>query len=205
MPAFLHRSLAVALLAVLALLGAAGVPAAATPAACEGVWVIVQSDQEDAGTAHATCVATFDTGLAALKSAGHNIEFAKGMLNRIDGLPKDADFTTNGGYYWSYWNAPVATDGTLGAWTYYQVGPDASKPAVGTAEGWLLTNEQKPTGPALITLPDATATASPTPVAPDPAETASGGSPTGLIVAGVVVLAALLGLGGWWLLRGRRS
>ncbi len=202
MPASLHRSLAVALVALLALLGAAPVPAAAAPASCDGVWVVVQSDQTDAGTARAACATTFDTGLAALKSAGYDTEFAKGILNRIDGLPEDTDFNTNGGYYWSYWNAPVNADGTLGAWTYYQVGPDASKPAVGTAEGWLLTNDQNATGPALAALPEAAAT--PTVVAATPAPAASSGSPTGLIVAGVVVLVALLGLGGWWLVRGRR-
>ncbi|MCB0912771.1 MAG: hypothetical protein KDB60_14255, partial [Propionibacteriaceae bacterium] len=111
---------------------------------------------------------------------------------------------SNGGYYWSYWSAPVNSDGTLGEWTYYQVGPDSSKPASGTAEGWLLTNEQDATGPALNTLPEAAASASPAATASSPAPAASSGSPTGLIVAGVAVAVALLGLGGWWLARGRR-
>ena len=204
MLASLYRRLALALVSTLALLGVASVPASAAPEACEGVWVVVQSDQADAGTAHATCAEDFGTGLAALKSAGYNTEFADGMLSRIDGLPEDADFTSNGGYYWSYWSAPVNSDGTLGEWTYYQVGPDSSKPASGTAEGWLLTNEQDATGPALNTLPEAAASASPAATASSPAPAASSGSPTGLIVAGVAVVVALLGLGGWWFSRGRR-
>jgi len=203
-PASLYRTFALGVTAVLALLCLAPVPASAAPAPCDGVWVVVQPDPKDASSAHATCAASYDTGLAALKSAGHTTEFAKGMLSRVDGLPEDADFTSNGGYYWSYWSAPVNAEGRLGPWTYYQVGPDSSKPAVGTAEGWLLTNEQQPTGPALTTLPEAAASATPAATASNPAPVPSSGSPTGLIVAGVVVVVALLGLGGWWLLRGRR-
>lgn len=203
MLASLPRALAIGLAAVLVLLGAPAVPAIAAPVSCDGVWVLVQPDQKDPSTAQLTCATSYDTGLAALKSAGHATEFAKAMLNRIDGLPTDADFTSNGGYYWSYWSAPVNADGSLGEWAYYQVGPDTSKPQPGTAEGWLLTNDQKTTGPALTALPEGADSASPAPAGTSAAPAPSAGSPTGLVVAAVVVVCALLGLGGWWLARGR--
>ncbi|WP_300083633.1 hypothetical protein [Propioniciclava sp.] len=194
----LTRLLAALAAATIVMLGSAA-PATATAAACDGVWVVVQPDQKDAGTATARCAAEHATGLAALKSAGFSAEVSGTMLNRIDGLPKDADFNTNGGYYWSYWSAPVAADGSIGTWAYYQVGPDTSKPETGKAEGWLLTNEQNAAGPALGAVPEAAApTAAPTPPASGP------GSPTGVIVAATVVVLALVGLGGWWVVRGRR-
>lgn len=198
------RRLAVGIAATALLLGAAPASASAAPAPCAGVWVVVQSDQADAGTAQATCATEYATGLDALKSAGHTTEFAKNMLGRIDGLPSDTDFTSNGGFYWSYWNATVNADGTLGQWTYYQVGPDASKPVSGTAEGWLLTNEQQASGPALTRLPDSPASASPTAASSPSAGSPSGGSPIGVIVAGVIVVVGLIGIAAWWLTRGRR-
>lgn len=201
-----RRLLATCAAAIFVLL-ATFAPAAAAPTACDGVWVVVQTSQSDASTATASCASAHSTGLAALKSAGHTPESKGSMLTRIDGLPKDADFTKNGGYYWSYWSAAVAADGTLGAWTYYQVGPDVSKPKPGTAEGWLLTNEQKATGPALHSVGGAASTPTTGPSA-TAAPTDSGpatGSPDGAIVVLVVVVVAALGLGGWWLLRRNRA
>jgi hypothetical protein len=184
--------------AILAMLGAA-TSAAAAPAACDGVWVVVQSDQKDATTATARCAAEHATGLAALQSAGFSAEVSGTMLSHIDGLPKDADFNSNGGYYWSYWSAPVAADGSIGTWEYSQVGPDTSKPETGKAEGWLLTNDQNAAGPALTAVPEAAA--SPAPTVPAPVEP---GSPIGVIVVGAVVVLALIGLGVWWVVGGRR-
>jgi hypothetical protein len=197
-----RRLLATCAATILVLFGTVAA-ANAAPAACDGVWVVVQTAQEDASTATASCASEYGTGVAALKSAGHTPESKGSMLTRIDGLPKDADFNSNGGYYWSYWSATVSADGTLGAWTYYQVGPDVSKPKPGTAEGWLLTNDQKATGPALHSVGGATSTptASPSATATPASSGAATGSPLGVIVAVVVVVVAVLGLGGWWLLR----
>nr|WP_300144002.1 transmembrane domain-containing protein [Propionicimonas sp.] len=194
----LTRLLVTIAAATLVLLGTV-TPASAAPAPCDGVWVVVQPDQKDAATATATCATEHSTGLAALKSAGFSAEVSGTMLARIDGLPKDADFNANGGYYWSYWSAPVAADGSIGTWEYYQVGPDVSKPEAGKAEGWLLTNEQNATGPAVKAVPEA---AAPTPPAAPPSDQ---GSPIGAIVAGTVVVLALIGLGGWWIVRRRRG
>ena len=209
MSALVKRLLAVGATALLTLL----VPAAATsahaaPPPCDGVWVVVQPDQKDPATVSAKCAPEFGTGAAALASAGFQAEKSGTMLTRIDGAPKDADFNTNGGFYWSYWSATVGPDGSLGAWEYYQVGPDESKPSKEKAEGWLLTNDQKATGPALTQLPEqvaepsASATFAPS-TASQPAAPESG-SPTGLIVAGVVVVVAAAAVGGWWWFRGRR-
>lgn len=144
MTANLKRALAVGLTATLAFIGLLTVPAhsapATTPSTCAGVWVVVQSDQKDPAS-KIGCATTYGTGLDALQSAGFASTVDKGMLMTVDTLPADPNYSTNGGYYWSYWSAPVNADGTLGAWAFYPVGPATSSPAKGVAEGYMLTND----------------------------------------------------------------
>lgn len=172
-------------------------PSQAAPQTCEGVWVVVQPDQQDATTAAARCAAEFSTGAAALASAGFSVENDGAMLARIDGAPEDADFTSNGGYYWSYWSAPVNADGTLGGWDYYQVGADQSEPVPGQAEGWLLTNDAAATGPALSALPEETS-AAPSPAPTTPPATIDSGTPAVTVVIVSIVLVVVLAIGIWW-------
>lgn len=207
MSSFIKRALFACVTGLITLAGTA-VPAHAETTTCDGVWVVVQSDQADPATAVTKCASEYSNGAKALASAGFKTESNDTLLTRIDGLPEDADFNTNGGYYWSYWSASVDAAGNLSDWTYYTTGPDASKPTTEKAEGWLLTNDQAATGPAVKNVNSATAAASPSPApatAPPAAVDQNGGSPTGTIIAGAVVLLAVLGLGAWWLARRRRS
>ncbi|MCC6496364.1 MAG: hypothetical protein IT193_08910, partial [Propionibacteriaceae bacterium] len=110
-------------------------------------------------------------------SAGSTYGESGGFVNQIDGLPTDPDFGTNGGYYWSYFHATVAADGTLAAWQYYTSSAADSRPQQGEAEGWLLTRSWEPTGPAVdrvFDAPAATSTATSTATAtPTASETAT--------------------------------
>lgn len=200
------RLLAVAAAMIASLLLPAVPSAHAAPPPCDGVWVVVQPDETDPTSVEAKCAGEFDTGVAALASAGFAAEQSGAMVNRIDGLPEDIDFNTNGGYYWSYWSAPVDAEGAVGTWEYYQVGADTSKPATGKAEGWLLTNKQDATGPALTNIADAAQSeaTSEAPVAtpaPQPAETAA---PLGVILGVTAVAVAIVGLLAWWFMKGRK-
>ena len=143
-----QRALAVGTTAALALLSLFILPAhsapTTTPTTCAGVWVVVQNDQTNpAGTVG--CATSYTTGLDALQGAGFAPTTAMTtygtQLTQIDTLPSDPSYGTNGGFYWSYWHATVNADGSLGAWTYYSVGPADSAPAKGVAEGYLLTND----------------------------------------------------------------
>lgn len=204
MSTFIKRALLACATGLIALAGTAA-PAAAETAKCEGVWVVVQRDQADPATAVAKCASEYSDGVKALASAGFETESSETMLTRIDGLPKDADFNTNGGYYWSYWSASVDAEGNLSDWSYYTTGPNASKPSTDKAEGWLLTNDQAATGPAVKNVNSVTAATSPAPTTGTSTDAQGGGSPTGTIIAGIAVLVAVLGLGAWWLARRRRG
>ena len=199
------RLLAVAAAMIASLLLPAVPSAYAAPPPCDGVWVVVQPDEADPASVEAKCATEFGTGAAALASAGFSAEQSGSMLNRIGGLPEDIDFNTNGGYYWSYWSAPVDAEGALGTWEYYQVGADTSTPAEGTAEGWLLTNQQDATGPALTNIADAASEApADAPIAtpaPQPADTAA----LLAVILGVTAVAlAAVGLLVWWFMKGRK-
>ena len=164
------RALAVGTTAALALLSLFILPAhsapTTTPTTCAGVWVVVQNDQNNhAGTVG--CATTYGTGFDALQSAGFGTTVDAGMLHQIDSKPLDPNYGSNGGYYWSYWSAPVNVDGTLGAWTYYSFGPGDTTPTKGVAEGYMLTNDRNLTPgatrvstPAASTSPSASGSAS---------------------------------------------
>lgn len=183
MSGFTTRALTVGTTVALAFLSLFIVPAhsapASTPTTCAGVWVVVQKD-ETSPASSIGCATTYGTGLDALQSAGFASTVSASaygpMLTQIDALPADPSYATNGGYYWSYWTAPVNADGTLGAWAYASSGPGTSTPAKGVAEGYLLTNGSAPAPAATrVFTPAATtsATASSSVTASAPASSAS--------------------------------
>ncbi|MCC6498255.1 MAG: hypothetical protein IT193_18560, partial [Propionibacteriaceae bacterium] len=103
------RLLAAGIAAAIALFGLIAAPSAqAAPTSCDGVWVVVQADEENPGTITIDCATEYGSGVAALTSAGSTYGESGGFVNQIDGLPTDPDFGTNGGYYWSYFHATVA-------------------------------------------------------------------------------------------------
>ena len=199
----LPRQLAALLSAGTLLIALASFAAAPTsqaaPAACAGAWVVVQPEA-DAATATVTCATESGDGVVALRSAGFTA-VGSDFITQINGLPKNPDFTKNGGFYWAFCTAEVdAATGGIGTWTYSQVAADKSKPAAGSATGWLLTSSMD--GCPTVTSV-AAASASATPTATAPSTPAPQGAPTTLLAVGGIVLVAALALGGWWLLKGR--
>ena len=166
MTANLRRALAVGLTATLAFLGLLTVPAhsapTSTPTSCAGVWEVVQSDETKPSTAQIECAKSYSSGVVALQSAGF-VPTGTSFITQIDGLPTNPDYNTNGNLWWSYWHALVNPDGTIGTWSQYTVGADASTPVKGEVEGWLLTVPGA-NGPAVtrVFTPAASASASST-------------------------------------------
>lgn len=189
-----QRALAVGTTAALVFLSLFMLPAqaapSATPTTCAGVWVVVQTDQNDPAST-VGCATTYATGLDALQSAGFATVAAGGMLSQIEALPTDPNYSTNGGYYWSYWHATVSADGSLGTWSYYTEGPAATTPTVGVAEGYLLTNDwnlvpgaTKVIAPAASTSASVSISASAsTSVSPSASIAATGSTPASAISA----------------------
>ena len=207
----IQRLIAIFAATIVCLLASSTVPAQAAPPPCDGVWVVVQPDEADPNSIQAGCAIEFSTGFDALEAAGFLVESAGSMVSRIDTLPEDADFNSNGGLYWSYWHTTMTADGALDQWSYYEVGADQSEPEQGRIEGWLLTNRQDATGPALTDLttvvpeaeatPSASVAVSPTMTAP-PAS-APGEAPVGTILGIGTLVVAAAGLGTWWFAKGR--
>jgi len=174
-------------------------PSQAAAPSCAGAWVVVQPEA-DAATASVACATEATDGVVALRSAGFTA-VGSDFITQINGLPKNPDFTKNGGVYWAFCTAEVdAATGGIGTWTYSQVAADKSKPAAGSATGWLLTSSMD--GCPTVTSV-AAASASATPTATAPSTPAPQGAPTTLLAVGGIVLVAALALGGWWLLKGR--
>lgn len=174
---------------------AAAPPSQAAPAACTGAWVVVQPEA-DATTATIACATTSSDGVAALRSAGFTA-VGSDFITQINGLPKNPDFTKNGGFYWAFCTADVdASTGAIGKWTYSQVAADQSKPAAGSATGWLLTASMDGC-PTVTRVAEAEQPA--TPAATNQPAPATGGTPWGLLAVGGIALIAALALGGWWL------
>ena len=268
------RTIAATLMATLAL--SVAVPAAtqtpAQAATCAGVWVVV--DYGSLGGTSTRCATSYDTGTAALKSAGFSPNVDGGMIVKISGKPSNPDINKA---YWSYWHATSQTDGGYSGWSYSNLGAGSSHPTKGNAEGWRYQDlsdgkvapgasppkddptptptptSTKPTPKPTHTAtkkptpkPSATASAStsasakpsasakatqkasatptasptaapvPTPTGTDPATAeaeaqvtpaqplSDNGSPVGAIAVGALVVAGGAGVGGWWLLKGRR-
>ena len=122
--------LLLALLAPLAMVGAT--PAVAESAkVCSGVWVIV--DFGELGGITTKCATKFDTGTAALKSAGFTPTLESGMIVKLDGKPSKPDIYKA---YWSYWQATRSADGSFSEWKYSDLGANSYHPTKGNAEGW---------------------------------------------------------------------
>lgn len=120
----------IALLAPLAMVGAT--PAVAESVkVCSGVWVIV--DFGELGGISTQCATKFDTGTAALKSAGFTPTLENSMLVKLDGKPTKPDIYKS---YWSYWQATRADDGSYSEWKYSDLGANSYHPTKGNAEGW---------------------------------------------------------------------
>lgn len=184
--------------------------ATASPQAtsCTGVWVVVDYGTAGGGTTTA-CATEHGTGLEALRSAGFTATLEKNLVTKIAGKPAKPDMAKA---YWSYWTASRQADGSYSAWGYAQMGPDASQPKPGDAEGWryvsLADDPAPPPGAtppaASTTAPAENGTAAPSPsVQPSPGD-AGTGSPAGTIVVVSVVVAVAAAVGGWWLWKRRR-
>ncbi len=199
----LPRQLAALLSAGTLLIALASFAAAPTsqaaPAACAGAWVVVQPEA-DAATATVTCATESGDGVVALRSAGFTA-VGSDFITQINGLPKNPDFTKNGGFYWAFCTADVdATTGAIGKWTYSQVAADKSRPAAGSATGWLLTATMDGC-PTVTRVAEAEQPASPAATS-QPAQ-ATEGTPWSLLAVGGIALVAALALAGWWWLKGR--
>ena len=249
-------------------------------ASCAGVWVVV--DFGSLGGISTKCATSYDTGLAALKSAGFSPTIDDGFVYKIAGKPSKPDINKA---YWSYWHATRQDDGTYSSWSYSNLGASSYKPSKGNAEGWRYVSLSDPKTPPQAAPPSDVASPTPTPTkttakptpkpsasktttkasatgasatkttaspnatktasatataaktqarasatatasepgtatattesdgahsdaaqqpAAAPAESGSVGSPMGAIVVGAIVVAAAGGLGGWWMLKGRR-
>lgn len=141
--------------------GPATAAPATTPTSCSGVWVAVQFD--DATAPALGCASDYTTGTEALSSAGFDVAQSGGFVSQVDTLPTDPDYSTNGGYYWSYWYATVGADGTLSSWDYQSDGSNNTTPTTDKIEGWRLTNSFSATGPAIASVPVTQASITPTP------------------------------------------
>ncbi|MBW3619099.1 MAG: hypothetical protein KY461_02550 [Actinobacteria bacterium] len=114
-----------------------GAAVTATPArgqdGCDGVQVVVDATALGGGLTSRCLAGDPDTGLEALREAGHTYTFVPrqpGLVCTIDtrpdpcnGAPEDA--------YWSYWHAPAG-----GSWTYSTRGAGTYDPEPGEVEGW---------------------------------------------------------------------
>lgn len=112
----------------LPLLQASAEPSDATVCTEAGnVWVHVETDDVVEGG----CATDFATGIAALASAGFDVEASSdGFLTTINGEPSDRGAED----WWSY----AHSDAELSGWEFYEVGATQSEPAAGSIEGWRL-------------------------------------------------------------------
>ena len=162
-----------------------------------GVFVVVTSED---GTSIGGCAGQAASGTAALEAIGVTItrdatNFICALNNYPDPCP--ATFT---GKYWQYYQASAA-DATAGNWAYATVGPDDTKPAAGSVEGWCYGDECLPQNPADVVSPvnmpantpappTITFTGSPVPVQPADEGNSHTGLIVGLCAAAVLVVAA---------------
>lgn len=179
MPLTFTRALAVGTTAALLSLGlmpavTATAAPTTTPTSCSGVWVAVQF--EDATAPALGCASAYTSGTEALSSAGFDVAQSGGFVSQVDTLPADPNYGTNGGYYWSYWYASVAADGTLSSWDYQSDGSNNTTPTTDKIEGWRLTNSFSATGPDITSVPVTPASATPTPT-PSPSSSTTTAPP----------------------------
>jgi hypothetical protein len=167
----LRKALAVGITAALASITLiTATPAqAADPSSCAGVWVLTQSG--DSETPTLSCSTNPGDGLATTTDAGHDVNAPGGFVSQIDSLPTNTDWSTNGGLWWAFCTATVATDGSL-EWTVSSVGANEVNPEAGTAIGWRLTDSTAwPAAtadvcPTRVSVPAASPSPSPTETSP---------------------------------------
>lgn len=166
--------------------------------AAGGVWVVVQAPAEfNNGTPldKQGCAITPTSGTDALQQIGIEITQADSMISQLDGVPTEVPATFDGNY-WNYWTTtPVAGSETeVNPWTYAMTGPDESKPAAGSVEGWYYNNPgTEATVSALPTTLDQPATADTTSTT-DSEDSETGSGVVGWVMGGVVVVAAAAGV-----------
>jgi hypothetical protein len=123
------------LLAAATLVSGPAVASEASQACASGEGVTVVVDATGTGENAEVGCAPGDpaSGREALEAAGFEAldGDVPGFVCTIDGLPENCDFDTNGGRFWSYWEADPS-----GTWTSYAVGADDSDPRPGRVEGW---------------------------------------------------------------------
>lgn len=229
LPARPARLLSLILLTLLAFVGLGTSPAMAeednpvgTCLSSDGVWLLVV-DGEGEPLAN-ECVDAPASGEDALVKAGLTLGYADGFICSIDGTPEVCP-TTFDGSYWAYYHGAPGE-----AYAYSEVGAGAFTPAGGTIEAWCFaTAEAKectppqlnivmdgapvaaPEGTTAVDLPFTGETASPSasptattsPAPTDDAATDKGsGSVVWLVVGGIVIVAAAVGVVLWLRKRG---
>ena len=127
-------------------------------ASCSGVWVVVDFGSLGGGIQN-KCATGYDTGLAALRSAGFSPTVDEGFVYKISGKPGKADINKA---YWSYWHAAADGNGGYSAWSYSNLGAGSYHPKQGDAEGWRYVLLSDPRTPPQADPPKNTNT-SPTP------------------------------------------
>ncbi len=176
---------------------------------CPGVWVVV--DPGAGREARIGCATRFDSGTAALRSAGFNLEFRDAMICRIDTIPESCTITMTD--YWSYWHAARAADGSLSEWTYSSLGANSYTPRAGDVEGWYFGQGGRVPPQALpdsygssALTPPSSAPASDAPPAPkaSDAPAAVAGGPFGTVAVLSAVACGAAGLLVWQRRRTRR-
>lgn len=177
------RAIAVGITATLASLGLLAAPTATaapttTPTSCSGVWVAVQFDT---GNPVLGCATSYGDNTEMLTSAGFTAvtsTSAYGLsLDKIDAAP-----AAGGSWYWYQASAPIATDGTIGAWTPGNgFGVDTPDPA--KISGFRLTDYNTagwpPDAPQITSVPVTASTPStPAPSTPSPSLPPKGSTPS---------------------------
>ena len=108
--------------------------AAADPANCDGVLVVIDGRAAGGELAVKCATGAPKTGLDALTAAGFSYTFVPripGMVCQIGGLPDPCN-NAPANAYWAYWQRDPQ-----GEWRYATEGAGTYRPTVGGSEGWV--------------------------------------------------------------------
>jgi hypothetical protein len=108
--------------------------AAADPANCDGVLVVIDGRAAGGELTVKCATGAPKTGLDALTAAGFSYTFVPripGMVCQIGGLPDPCN-NAPANAYWAYWQRDPQ-----GEWRYATEGAGTYRPAVGGSEGWM--------------------------------------------------------------------
>jgi hypothetical protein len=167
----------------------AGVSSSATPASaqesCDGVWVVVDAAVAGGPVTTRCASGSPETGLAALRGAGHEYTLVTGQpfVCRIDGRPANdpCQRFPSSDAYWSYWRAEPG-----GSWIYNNEGAGTRTPPPGSVDGWAFGAGDPPSVPPPPPAPEPSPEPepepepSPTPTpSPTPSPPAGGSTSTG--------------------------